>query len=92
MCGDVKKFPQKENLNPKPISPYGVSKLSGENYCVAFSKTFDLETVSLRYFNVFGPRQNPESKYSACIPAFLSTMLNGFHSLALLCKINVWKD
>lgn len=74
--GDVKNFPQKENEKPAPISPYGVSKLAGENYCLAFSATFGLETVSLRYFNVFGPRQNPESKYSACMPAFLSRMLN----------------
>lgn len=74
--GDVKKFPQKEDFNTRPISPYGVSKLAGENYCRAFSATFGLETVSLRYFNVFGPRQNPESKYSACIPAFLSRVLN----------------
>ena len=74
--GDVKNFPQKEDFTPKPISPYGVSKLAAENYCIAFSATFGLETVSLRYFNVFGPRQNPESKYSACIPAFLSRMLN----------------
>lgn len=74
--GDVKNFPQKEDTTPYPISPYGVSKLAGENYCCAFSATFGLETVSLRYFNVFGPRQNPESKYSACIPAFLSRMLN----------------
>jgi len=74
--GDVEHFPQKEDFNPKPISPYGVSKLAGENYCISFSATFGLETVSLRYFNVFGPRQNPESKYSAAIPALLSRMLN----------------
>jgi len=74
--GDVKTFPQKETFNPKPISPYGVSKLAGENYAVTFAATFGLETVSLRYFNVFGPRQNPESKYSAAIPAILSRMLN----------------
>jgi len=74
--GNSKKFPQKEDMVPKPISPYGVSKLAGENYCNAFSATFGLETVALRYFNVFGPRQNPESKYSACIPALLSRMLN----------------
>ena len=73
--GDVKSFPQKENFNPRPISPYGVSKLAAENYCHTFSATFGLETASLRYFNVFGPRQNPESKYSACIPALLSRML-----------------
>jgi len=74
--GDVTHFPQKEDFNPRPISPYGVSKLAGENYCLSFSATFGLETVSLRYFNVFGPRQNPESKYSAAIPALLSRMLN----------------
>ena len=75
--GDVKTFPQKETDTPSPISPYGVSKLAAENYCVMFSKTFGLETVSLRYFNVFGPRQNPESKYSAVIPALLAKMLRG---------------
>jgi nucleoside-diphosphate-sugar epimerase len=73
--GDVQSFPQREDFNPRPISPYGVSKLAAENYCHTFSKTFGLETVSLRYFNVFGPRQNPESKYSAAIPALLSRML-----------------
>ena len=75
--GDTKKFPQKETDLTKPISPYGVSKLAAENYCVTFAKTFGLETVSLRYFNVFGPRQNPESKYSAVIPMFISKMLKG---------------
>ena len=74
--GDAKSFPQKETDLPVPISPYGVSKLAAENYCVTFAKTFGLETVSLRYFNVFGPRQNPESKYSAAIPALLIKMLN----------------
>jgi nucleoside-diphosphate-sugar epimerase len=75
--GDVKKFPQVETDHPSPISPYGVAKLAAENYCVTFAKTFGLETVSLRYFNVFGPRQNPESKYSAVIPAFLFAMAKG---------------
>jgi nucleoside-diphosphate-sugar epimerase len=75
--GDAKHFPQKETDLTKPISPYGVSKLAAENYCVAFAKTFGLETVSLRYFNVFGPRQNPESKYSAVIPAFIAGILKG---------------
>ena len=73
--GDAKQFPQKETHLPVPISPFGVSKLAAENYCVTFAKTFGLETVSLRYFNVFGPRQNPDSKYSAVIPAFLFTMM-----------------
>jgi len=75
--GDVKKFPQKETDLAVPISPYGVSKLAAEHYCITFAKTFGLETVSLRYFNVFGPRQNPESKYSAVIPIFIFNMLNG---------------
>ena len=74
--GNVEQFPQKEDFNPRPISPYGVSKLAAENYCNTFSTTFGLETVSLRYFNVFGPRQNPESMYSAAIPALLSRMIN----------------
>jgi len=75
--GDAKRFPQKETDLPTPISPYGVSKLAAENYCVTFAKTFGLETVSLRYFNVFGPRQNPESKYSAVIPMFIFKMVKG---------------
>ncbi|MFA5147239.1 MAG: SDR family oxidoreductase [Candidatus Omnitrophota bacterium] len=75
--GDVRKFPQRESDVTSPISPYGVSKLAAECYCVTFARTFGLETVSLRYFNVFGPRQNPESKYSAVIPAFLFNMVKG---------------
>jgi nucleoside-diphosphate-sugar epimerase len=75
--GDAKSFPQRETDTPGPISPYGVSKLAAENYCVTFAKTFGLETVSLRYFNVFGPRQNPESKYSAVVPAFIFAMVKG---------------
>lgn len=75
--GDARHFPQKETDTPAPISPYGVSKLAAEHYCVTFARTFGLETVSLRYFNVFGPRQNPESKYSAVIPMFIFKMLKG---------------
>lgn len=75
--GDAKKFPQKETDLAAPISPYGVSKLAAEHYCITFAKTFGLETVSLRYFNVFGPRQNPESKYSAVIPMFIFKMIKG---------------
>jgi len=73
--GDCDRFPQREDFMPVPISPYAVSKLAGENYAVTFAKTFGLETVSLRYFNVFGPRQNPESKYSAVVPAFIDVIL-----------------
>ena len=80
--GDVKTFPQKEAARPVPISPYGVSKLAAENYCITFAKTFGLETVSLRYFNVFGPRQNPESRYSAAIPAILVKMIKNERPVA----------
>lgn len=80
--GDAKRFPQKETDLPLPISPYGVSKLAAEHYCITFAKTFGLETVSLRYFNVFGPRQNPESKYSAAIPAILLKMINSESPIA----------
>ncbi|MGB2598961.1 MAG: SDR family oxidoreductase [Candidatus Omnitrophota bacterium] len=72
--GDCETFPQEESFAPNPISPYGVSKLAAEYYCRMYSATFELETVSLRYFNVFGPRQNPESKYSAVIPAFIDRL------------------
>ncbi|MBI4667938.1 MAG: SDR family oxidoreductase [Elusimicrobia bacterium] len=69
--GDGKVFPQKESMAASPISPYAVSKLGGEQYCRVFAKSFGLPTVSLRYFNVYGPRQDPESMYSAVIPKFM---------------------
>jgi len=69
--GDAKKFPQRETDEVAPISPYGASKLAGENYCSVFAKIFELETIALRYFNVYGPMQNPESKYSSVVPAFI---------------------
>lgn len=75
--GDAKKFPQNEIQRPQPVSPYAVSKLAGEQYAVMCSKTYGLETVSLRYFNVYGPRQDPESKYSAVIPKFMESALLG---------------
>jgi len=75
--GDCKKYPQDESITPNPISPYAVSKLAAEYYCRMVSATFGLETVSLRYFNVFGPRQNPESRYSAVIPAFIARLKAG---------------
>lgn len=68
--GDAKTFPQKESQAPCPVSPYAAGKLAGEHLAVLFAKTYGLETVSLRYFNVFGPRQDPESLYSAVIPKF----------------------
>ena len=69
--GDQNHFPQRIEYKPQPISPYAVSKLAGEHYAIMFTKSMGLETVSLRYFNVFGPRQDPESKYSAVIPKFM---------------------
>jgi UDP-glucose 4-epimerase len=62
---------------PLPISPYAVSKLAGENYCRAFAELYGFETVMLRYFNVFGPRQDPNSQYSAVIPLFINRLLRG---------------
>ncbi len=75
--GDAKVFPQKESLPAAPVSPYAVSKLAGEHYCRVFAKTYGLEAVTLRYFNVFGPRQNPESVYSAVIPRFMELAVQG---------------
>jgi nucleoside-diphosphate-sugar epimerase len=66
-----------EDLPVRPVSPYGVSKLAGEMYCSAFYNVYGLETVALRYFNVFGPRQDPESEYSAVIPRFIKMLLAG---------------
>jgi UDP-glucose 4-epimerase len=75
--GDSNHLPQVEGQNPSPISPYAVSKLVGEYYCSVFSKIYGLETISLRYFNVFGPRQDPESRYAAVIPKFIQSALKG---------------
>lgn len=66
-----------ETMKPAPISPYGVAKLAGEYYAAAFTHRYGLETVSLRYFNVFGPRQDPASEYAAVIPKFIMAMLDG---------------
>jgi UDP-glucose 4-epimerase len=66
-----------ESMAPAPASPYAVSKLAAEQMCAAFTRTYGLETVSLRYFNVFGPRQNPWSPYAAVIPRFLNALSRG---------------
>jgi UDP-glucose 4-epimerase len=66
-----------ENIVPVPVSPYAAAKLAAEGYCRAFTATYGLETVTIRYFNVFGPRQDPNSEYSAVIPIFVSLMLRG---------------
>ncbi len=75
--GDTPTLPKVENMLPNPLSPYAVSKLVGEYYCQVFTRVYGLETVSLRYFNVFGPRQNPDSQYAAVIPRFITAALKG---------------
>ena len=64
-------------MTPAPISPYGAAKLAGEYYAAAFVHSYGLETVALRYFNVFGPRQDPDSAYAAVIPKFITAILRG---------------
>ncbi len=75
--GDQPTMAKRESDPLQPMSPYAAAKLSGELYCEAFYHTYGLETVGLRYFNVFGPRQDPDSPYSAVIPIFLTRMLRG---------------
>jgi len=75
--GDQPQSPKREDMRPDPLSPYAVAKLVGEYYCQVFSRVYRLETVSLRYFNVFGPRQDPSSQYSGVISRFISALLNG---------------
>jgi UDP-glucose 4-epimerase len=75
--GDIPGLPKTEEMPLAPKAPYGVSKLAAELYCQIFTPVFGLETVSLRYFNVFGPRQHPDSEYAAVIPRFLRRMLAG---------------
>jgi nucleoside-diphosphate-sugar epimerase len=73
--GDTPTLPKVETMRTDPLSPYAVGKLVGEYYCSVFSKVFGLETISLRYFNVFGPYQDPTSQYAAAIPAFVTSIL-----------------
>jgi len=73
--GDTPTMPKVETMLPMPLSPYAVGKLVGEYYCSVFHKVFGLETISLRYFNVFGPHQDPKSQYAAAIPAFVTAIL-----------------
>ena len=75
--GDIEGEYKVETLPPQPKSPYGAAKLAAEYYCRVFTDTYGLETVSLRYFNVFGPRQDPSSEYAAVIPKFITLMLDG---------------
>ena len=75
--GDTPTLPKREDMLPHPISPYAVGKLAGEHYMQAFWRCYGLETVSLRYFNVFGPRQDPNSPYSGVLAQFITQMLEG---------------
>jgi UDP-glucose 4-epimerase len=75
--GDTEVLPKREDMTPHPLSPYALQKLVGERYCKLYSDLFGLETVSLRYFNVFGPSQDPTSEYSAVIPKFATRLLAG---------------
>jgi UDP-glucose 4-epimerase len=77
LYGDTPTLPKSEDMAPNPISPYAVSKLAAEHYMTAFYRTYGLETVSLRYFNVFGPYQDPTSMYSGVLAIFISRMLRG---------------
>ncbi len=75
--GDTPTLPKREDMPPTPMSPYAASKLAAEHYCRVYAELFGLQTVSLRYFNVFGPRQDPAGQYAAVIPLFIAAMLAG---------------
>lgn len=75
--GDTGNQPQREDFLPHPLSPYGASKICGEHYLSVFYQIYGLETVRLRYFNVFGPRQSPKSQYAAAIPIFIDRIMQG---------------
>jgi UDP-glucose 4-epimerase len=75
--GDTPTLPKHEDMSPNPISPYAVAKLASEYYMQSFWRVYGLETVSLRYFNIFGPRQDPNSPYSGVLARFITMMLQG---------------
>jgi UDP-N-acetylglucosamine/UDP-N-acetyl-alpha-D-glucosaminouronate 4-epimerase len=75
--GNTGELPRVESQAPDPISPYAVAKLAAERFCTSFSRVYGMEIVSLRYFNVFGPRQDPTSQYAAVVPRFISTIAAG---------------
>jgi nucleoside-diphosphate-sugar epimerase len=75
--GDQPTLPKVETMSPDPLSPYAVAKLVGEYYCQVFTRTYKLETVALRYFNVFGPRQDPSSQYSGVVSRFIASLSGG---------------
>jgi UDP-glucose 4-epimerase len=74
--GNTPTLPKREDMTPNPLSPYAVSKFTGEQYLKVFSEVYGFKTLSLRYFNVFGPRQDPKSEYAAVIPKFITSILN----------------
>lgn len=75
--GDTPKLPKVETMPINPKSPYAITKAAGEMYCKVFEEIYDLQTIALRYFNVFGPKQDPNSQYSAVIPKFITAINNG---------------
>ena len=75
--GETPVLPKREDMTPQPLSPYALSKLVGEHYASVFKHVYDFEVVALRYFNIFGPRQDPESQYAAVIPRFITALLEG---------------
>lgn len=75
--GDTPVLPKREDMPPNPLSPYALQKLTGEHYCRLFHALYGLKTVALRYFNVFGPRQNPRSQYAAVVPLFIERLRAG---------------
>jgi nucleoside-diphosphate-sugar epimerase len=75
--GESETLPKVETMPPAPISPYGLQKLTAESYAMLYHRLYGLQTVALRYFNIFGPRQDPTSEYSAVIPLFITALLEG---------------
>jgi len=75
--GNVAALLKCEDMPPNPLSPYAIQKFTGEQYCQVFHRLYGLETVALRYFNVFGPRQDPKSQYAAVVPLFVTSILKG---------------
>jgi UDP-glucose 4-epimerase len=75
--GNTPQLPKEESMMPNPISPYAVSKLASERYTLSFHAVYGLQTVALRYFNVFGPRQDPSSQYAAVVPRFIMALMKG---------------
>ena len=75
--GDTPELPKREDMKPDPKSPYAVAKLAGEYYCKVFNEIYGLKTAALRYFDVYGPRQDPSSDYAAVIPKFVNRVMTG---------------